>query len=131
VNGLKILTKADIWLIGLLLLLAVGGIGLGLNRLASAGSGTLAAQISVGGKVVQTVPLREGYRQELRLQSDGHYNVIEIVNGKIRILEADCPDQLCVRNGWISIATQQIVCLPHRLVIKIVADDNDIDDIAR
>ena len=131
VNGLKILTKADICLIGLLVVIAVGGIGLGMNRLASSGTGALTAQISVGGTIKQTVPLREGYRQEIQLKNGDHYNVIEIVNGKIHIRQADCPDQLCVRSGWIGIATQQIVCLPNRVVIKIVAAENDLDDIAR
>lgn len=130
-NGLKILTKADVCLISLLMLFAVGGIGLGLNRLVSSGSGAVTAQISVGGINKHTVPLRAGYRQEIELKNGDHYNVIEIVDGKIHMKEADCPDQICVRSGWIGIATQQIVCLPNRVVVKIAAAENDLDDIAR
>jgi len=128
---LKILTKADVWLIIFLLLFAFVGIGLGLSRLVTSGSGTLSAQISVGGKIMQTVPLREGYRQEIEVKNGDHYNTIEINYGKIHIREADCPDQICVRSGWIGIATQQIVCLPNRVVINIVATDSDLDGIAR
>lgn len=130
-NGLKILTKADIWLIVFLVFFSVAGIGIGAKRLADPQTGDLTAQISVGGKIVETVPLKEGYRKEIRLDNNGHYNVIEVINGKVRIREADCPDQICVRSGWISINSQQIVCLPNRLVIKITAAENDLDDIAR
>ncbi len=46
-------------------------------------------------------------------------NVIEVSPGRIRVLSADCPDQVCVRAGWLSDAAAPIVCLPHRLVIRI------------
>jgi hypothetical protein len=42
-----------------------------------------------------SLPAR-GYRLELEHCS------VEVANGKIRFLESDCPDQLCVRTGWIS-----------------------------
>lgn len=128
---MKLLTKADYWLIGLLLLLAAGGIGAGMGMLFFSGEQTASAAISVDGKLVQTVPLRKGYRQEVRLQDGDHYNVVEVDNGRIHVREADCPDQICVRVGWISAAPQQIVCLPNRVVIKIAATAADIDDIVR
>ena len=39
--------------------------------------------------------------------------------GRICVSEADCPDQVCVRQGWISNSVAPIACLPHRLVIEI------------
>ena len=33
--------------------------------------------------------------------------------------EADCPDQICVSRGLIQKSGQSIVCLPHRLVIRL------------
>jgi hypothetical protein len=128
---MRLLTKADYWLIGLLLLLAVGGIGLGMSRLVFPGEQTLQAEISVDGKLVQSIPLRQGYRQEIRLGDGTHYNVVEVDSGRIRIRQADCLDQICVQTGWINAAPQQIVCLPNRVVIKISAAAADIDDITR
>ena len=46
-------------------------------------------------------------------------NTIQVEPGRIRVLEADCPDQVCVRQGWISDEVTPIVCLPHRLVIQV------------
>lgn len=123
------LTFADKWLIGILFLLSVAGIGLNLATLSSASNQV--AEISVDGKIIKTVPLKEGYRDEFRLGDSEHYNILEIADKRIRVREADCTDQICVNMGWISMAPQQIVCLPNRLMIKIKATESDLDDISR
>ena len=53
---------------------------------------------------------------------DGHENVVEIENGRIRISEANCPDQVCVESGWLSSSLKPIVCLPAKLVIQLESD---------
>jgi len=45
-------------------------------------------------------------------------NTILIENGKICILHADCPDQTCVKMGYLQSSSLPIVCLPHHLVIQ-------------
>lgn len=50
---------------------------------------------------------------------EGGYNVVEVDRGRIRVAEADCPDQTCVRQGWRSAGTVPIACLPHKLVIQL------------
>ena len=50
---------------------------------------------------------------------DGGCNIISVEPGRICVSEADCPDQVCVRQGWISDSVAPIACLPHRLVIEI------------
>lgn len=44
----------------------------------------------------------------------------EIQNGSIRFLSSDCPDQTCVRTGFISHGSQYAVCLPHRISVQII-----------
>ncbi|MFR5073321.1 MAG: NusG domain II-containing protein [Bianqueaceae bacterium] len=45
-----------------------------------------------------------------------------------KFLSSDCPDQVCVRTGFISLAGQTAVCLPHRLVVRIISDSpSDLD----
>ncbi len=67
------------------------------------------------------------------LSEDGVYelvdggNILEISDGRARIVEATCPDELCVKMGWIRFSGQSIVCLPHRLVVKIVGGDSLVD----
>ena len=47
------------------------------------------------------------------------YNVIEIKDKKVRCIEANCPDCICVEHGDLreDIDNDMIVCAPHRLVI--------------
>ncbi|WP_202945821.1 NusG domain II-containing protein [Acetonema longum] len=56
--------------------------------------------------------------QTLRITGHGGSNIVLIENGQIRISHADCPDQTCVKMGWMKTKTLPIVCLPHRLVIR-------------
>lgn len=51
--------------------------------------------------------------------SEGQKNEIEIKGGKASVTSADCPDQICVKQGAISEKGETIVCLPHKLVIEI------------
>ena len=59
-------------------------------------------------------------RVALTLEEEGGSNTVQVEKGRIRVSEADCPDQICVNQGWISGGAVPIVCLPHRLMIEIV-----------
>jgi hypothetical protein len=57
--------------------------------------------------------------------------VIEIKGGKVRVAEAPCPNQICVKEGWISRGA--IVCVPNRLVVLVgggVKRHRDIDAVS-
>ena len=124
------LTSADKILIFVLFFAAFAGIGI--NLYISVSEGMPQAEISVDGKLLRVVTLRPGYREEIRVGGSQHYNIIEIDGQRIRVREADCPEQLCVQSGWIEAVNQQIVCLPWRVMIRITgAGKADIDDIAR
>ena len=56
---------------------------------------------------------------ETTVETDTGFNRIEARPGGIRVAEADCPDQVCVRQGWLGGGRAPIVCLPHRLVIQL------------
>lgn len=49
----------------------------------------------------------------------GTGNHLEIRGGKIRMTEADCPDQICVQTGSISKEHEMIVCMPHKVIVEI------------
>ena len=44
-------------------------------------------------------------------------NVLEVEQGRIRMLYANCPDGTCIRQGWNSGGITPIVCLPNRVVV--------------
>ena len=47
------------------------------------------------------------------------YNILQISGGEASVTEANCGDHTCVRTGAVSREGETIVCLPHRLVIRI------------
>ena len=58
-------------------------------------------------------------------------NIVVIHDNSVYVESADCPGQDCVKMGKISKAGEEIVCLPHRLVIRIEGDENVIDAVVR
>lgn len=57
----------------------------------------------------------------------GDSNTVQISGGHVKMLEADCPDKLCVHTGQISRSGQTIVCLPNKVVVSISGEKNDVD----
>ncbi|HHU06124.1 MAG TPA: NusG domain II-containing protein [Clostridiales bacterium] len=79
----------------------------------------LTAEIYVDGRLMYTLDLSkvtEEYTIELP------HNTVLVGEGEISMLSADCPDQLCVRQGVIRNGIQPIICLPNRVEIRIVKD---------
>ena len=50
-------------------------------------------------------------------------NILEIKDGSAKVIEANCPDKVCANHKKISKEGETIVCLPHKLVFKIVSDN--------
>ena len=40
---------------------------------------------------------------------------------------ANCPDQTCVKQGVIRDSTVPIVCLPHKVIVRIVGGESGLD----
>ena len=66
---------------------------------------------------------------ELPVSFDGHTNVVLIERGKISVKTADCPDKLCVNQGYLS--SYPIVCVPNKLYIKSADSASDVDAVSR
>lgn len=43
--------------------------------------------------------------------------------GKVRVASSDCKDQICVHTGWLTSAGQTAVCLPFKVVLKVISVD--------
>lgn len=72
---------------------------------------------------------------ENRTISIGQGNICVIENGRAEMTEADCPDQLCVRQKAIDASGGTIICLPNRVVIEAetdsgASDENQMDAVA-
>ena len=112
-------TIRDLILIAVVLAVA-GGFYLG-NRVLSRHPATF-VEITVDGTVVKELDLSQN--AELVIDSPGGgTNTLIIENGTVRVTDASCPDKLCMHQGRISESGEMIVCLPNRMIAKIVGTD--------
>jgi hypothetical protein len=88
------------------------------------------AVIMVNGQEYRRIDLGKEGPGEFTVKTPWGYNTIEMGKNRIRIKDASCPDKLCVKEGWLSRANQMSVCMPNRVLVKIVGKDTDIDDVA-
>ncbi|MEY7999485.1 NusG domain II-containing protein [Clostridium sp. Mt-5] len=90
------------------------------------------AVIKQDGKIINTIDLdKVKGKQQFRIKYDtSHFNLVEVEKGKIRIVDADCPDKICVKTGWISEPGGSIVCLPHKLIINIQGNNSKYDELS-
>ena len=89
------------------------------------GEAAEAVNIYADGKLVKTVSLKMD--QEFTVECQNGTNVITIRDGKIAVTEADCPDHYCMQRGFCD-GGMAIVCLPNRLVIEFVGEQ-EIDGV--
>lgn len=59
------------------------------------------------------------------VESEFGYSLIEIGDMQVRLAEADCPDQICVHQGYVSRIGETIVCLPNKLVIEVKGESGE------
>ncbi len=81
-------------------------------------------------EVYKTLTLYENNTYEF--STDLGNNVIEVKDGKVKMIEADCRDHICLYENAIEYNNQSIICLPNKLVVKIENDkESELDSIAR
>ena len=119
--------KNDIKLIGVILVMAFIAIVIA-NILKTDGSKVV---ITIDGKEYESLDLN--INKTLTIQgNDGEYNTLTIKDGVVSMIDASCPDQLCVKHKGIHYDNESIVCLPHKMILKIInGEDNGVDIIAK
>ena len=87
--------------------------------------------IQVNGKEIQRVMFdKKTEGNIIPVKTQFGYNLIKIGQDSVWIAEADCPDQICVKQGLINEVGGIIICLPHRLVVEIKSmGQKDVDHI--
>jgi hypothetical protein len=112
------LRKADLLLLGGIL---AAGCVLAIVLLLTRGTGN-EVQIRVDGQVVETLELSQDQTYEIQGVGGGT-NRLVIQNGEAWVEEATCPDGLCENMGKISQNGQSVICLPNKVVVEIVSQE--------
>lgn len=83
-------------------------------------------KVYVNEKLTKTFDLE--IDQEYFIETKRGYNLLVIKDGKARVLDADCPDKICVDKGAISKNDESIICLPHNVVVTIDSNEEKVVD---
>lgn len=119
---MKLLRKADILLI--LFMALIPAFMLAYNTVSAMKYSGPRLVILRDGEIYGTYPLTEECTIEI-----GDTNICEIQGGKVRMIHADCPDQVCVHSAPIGRFGGSIVCLPNKIVLRIEdAEENTSSD---
>lgn len=111
--------KKDFILIFIILI--VIAVTFGINQLINAKDGEK-IEIYVDNKLYKTYDIDD--EDEIKIESNEGYNVIKIHDHGVEIDEASCPDKVCVHEGFITKPSESIVCLPNKVHIKIVSNQD-------
>lgn len=110
--------------LGLLLVIAAAGIAVWFI-MKNAEREQPTVEIIQDGKLLRTVSLSED--TEFTIECAEGFNTVTVKDGAVMISSADCPDLVCVKTGAISGGAVPIVCLPHRLEIRVVSGGEEPD----
>ena len=86
-------------------------------------------RITAPGQTFQLVPLT-GPQEIVIDQADGSHNVVEVFQGGFRMKESNCKNHDCIHQGDVTLTNldtralaNQIICLPHKVVLELVTGD--------
>lgn len=106
------INPGEIALVGCLVLLSI----ILPVRWAGAGGDPGFATVTVGGQVVEFLDLNSPGTREIT--AGGYRWIIKVEQGGVRVLEGNCPDQVCVHTGVVNHQGQVIICAPGKMVIQ-------------
>ncbi len=122
------MTKWDKYLIVLILVMSISSMFYIKNMVT--GQGDKYISVEVNGREYKKITFdNDKTIKYLDIKTKYGYNKLEIQNGKVRVVEASCPDQLDVKQGFIKNVGEVIVCLPNRMVVEIKSEKNLEDNI--
>lgn len=99
--------------------------------LLTAGNGeNKTAYIYSGGELLYCIDL-SGENKVFTVKTDSGYNKVCLKNGKIGVIEADCPDKTCIKTGLSDSPFMPVICMPHRLEIVIKSGAIETDGVSR
>ncbi len=126
------MTKGDKILIVAVIIINVISLWLVKNVAFNQNSKYISVQVN-GEEIKKIIFDKNMVGKQIPIETEYGYNLLEIGDEKVRVIEADCPDKLDVKQGYISRVGEVIVCLPNRLVIEIKGTraETNVDGLSR
>jgi hypothetical protein len=86
----------------------------------------------MNGKIILQVPL-DSKEHKYVLKLPGGRAGLEVKGRAARLFRIDkfCPNEICIKTGWIRNAGEKIICVPNKLVIELKTKNQKFDAMAR
>lgn len=125
IKGENMLKKNDLILMIVIVALGVGAI-LAIHFTKESGS---KVRVTLKQEELKTFKLKENTIYTVEGEN-GAWNTFEIKDGYVDMIDASCPDKLCVAQKSIHYNHETIVCLPNQVVLEIVGgEENAVDSV--
>jgi hypothetical protein len=89
------------------------------------------AIIEVNGKESRRVKLGQNQsRTRITVKGLHGTSTVEFYKGRVHMLKSTCRDKICIGMGWVDVPGESIVCLPNRVVIRVLGSGkNKVDTV--
>ena len=92
----------------------------------------IAVVLAAAGGLYFSGVLSPGEKGEYTVKTESGYNTFIVESGEVNMIDADCPDKICVNHKPIYRKKESITCLPHKLVVEIEdGEENSIDAVVQ
>lgn len=119
---MKYMRKADLIIIAAVILVAL--LFLVLNKFFFTEKGVY-AEIYHDSVLVERIELSKAEAGSFSISGKPDVVFQLYADGSIAFIQSDCPDKVCIRSGKLKYAGQFAACVPNRMMLKIVSDDED------
>ncbi len=126
---MKMLTRYDICIVIIVLLATVVSYcAVGFD---AANEAPYAVEITVDSKLYANYNLTDAVTPQIvKISTEFGNNVLKITSDGAEMTESDCPDHLDVKCGKITKVGQVIVCVPNRVVVKLIGNgERNVDKV--
>lgn len=124
----RLMTKGDIILIIAIIVISIAS--LNLIRQEAVGINEKYISVQVDGSEYKKITFDKNMiGKQIHIETQFGHNVIEVGDGSVKVVDADCPDKLDVHQGEISRPGEIIVCLPNRMIIEIIGPQEETPEV--
>ena len=115
--------RNDLILIAIVLIIGAGALLLIFNN-KEAGS---KVSVQMNGKEIITFDLDKDITYTIE-GDNGAWNTFTIKDGYVDMIDASCPDKVCVEHKSIHHNHETIICLPNQVVLEIIGGEESLID---
>lgn len=115
--------SGDIVIIGMALVLVIG-----LARQIYVGTTATRVRITVASHEHSDYPA--WHERQIAVSGPLGETVVEIAEGRARVVSSPCTQKICLRSGWLEAAGDATACVPNRVSVALLGRDPRFDAVS-